>query len=45
MSGDKISILRPFGPSIAKVQLPENMIKSLNDYVEKVITDENKSKE
>ena len=45
MSGDKISILRPFGPSIAKVQLPENMIKSLNEYVEKVITDENKSKE
>ena len=45
MSGDKISILRPFGPSIAKVQLPENMIKSLNDYVEKVIIDENKSKE
>ena len=45
MSGDKISILRPFGPSIAKVQLPENMIKALNDYVEKVITDENKSKE
>ena len=45
MSGDKINILRPFGPSIAKVQLPENMIKSLNDYVEKVITDENKSKE
>ena len=45
MSGDKINILRPFGPSIAKVQLPENMIKSLNEYVEKVITDENKSKE
>ena len=45
MSGDKISILRPFGPSIAKFQLSENMIKSLNDYVEKIILDENKSRE
>ena len=45
MSGGKINIMRPFGPSIAKLEFPENIINSLNEYTEKVITDEAKSKD
>ena len=36
--------LRPFGPSIAKVQLPDEIINSLNEYVDKTILDQEKSK-
>ena len=42
MNGGKIDILRPFGPSIAKLEIPDNIIKSLNEYAEKVILDEAK---
>ena len=45
MSGGKINIMRPFGPSIAKLEFPENIIKLLNEYTEKVISDEAKSKD
>ncbi len=39
-----ISVSRPFGPSIAKVQIPQELIDSLNNYVDKIIEDENKIK-
>ena len=39
-----ISISRPFGPSIAKVQIPQELVNSLNNYVDKIIEDENKLK-
>ena len=42
MNSGKIDILRPFGPSIAKLEIPGNIIKSLNEYTEKVILDEAK---
>ena len=42
MNSGKIDILRPFGPSIAKLEIPGNIIKSLNEYAEKVISDEAK---
>ncbi len=45
MSEDKINIIRPFGPSIAKVELPIIIIEKLNDYVDEIIEDEKKSKE
>ena len=45
MSEDKINIIRPFGPSIAKVELPIIIIEKLNDYVDQIIEDEKKSKE
>ena len=41
----KIQISRPFGPAIAKVVMPEELLEKLNSYVEKVIVDEKKSKE
>ena len=45
MPENKIQILRPFGPSIAKVKLTENLIEKLNNYVEKIIDDEKKLKQ
>ena len=41
----KIQISRPFGPAIAKVVMPEELLEKLNSYVEKVIVDEKKLKE
>ena len=45
MTETKIHILRPFGPSIAKFDIPKDIIKTLNDHVDKIIIDEKKSKE
>jgi hypothetical protein len=45
MSDFKIEVFRPFGPSIAKIQIPENIVGKLNDYVDKIIIDEKKSEE
>jgi hypothetical protein len=45
MSENQITILRPFGPSIAKVKLPNELIDSLNDYIDKTILDEEKIKQ
>ena len=42
---NKIQIFRPFGPSVAKVIMPEKIIELLNEYVDKVIDDKKKSKE
>ena len=35
-----ISISRPFGPSIAKVQIPLELVDNLNNYVDEIIEDE-----
>ena len=37
-----LEILRPFGPSIAKITMPEELIKNINNYVDKTILDEEK---
>ena len=42
---NKMQISRPFGPSIAKVVMPDDLINIINDYVEKIIADEKKSKD
>ena len=42
---NKMQISRPFGPSIAKVVMPDDLINTINDYVEKIIADEEKSKD
>ncbi len=36
-------LIRPFGPTIAKVKMPEGLINILNTYVEKVIQNKNQS--
>jgi len=39
-----IQILRPFGPSIVKLSIPDDLVKKLNDYTDRIILDEEKIK-
>ena len=39
-----IQIAKPFGPSIAKIKIPDQMILKLNNYIDDIIKDEKKSK-
>ena len=41
----QIHISKPFGPTIAKVKIPQELIDTLNNYVDKIITDEKKANE
>jgi len=44
--GDElIKVIRPFGPSIARVKMPNDLVQNLNEYIDKIILDENKSKD
>ena len=38
-------VIRPFGPTIAKVSMSENLVKELNDYVDKTLVDKKKTEE
>ncbi len=40
----EVHIAKPFGPSIAKVTIPKEIILTLNNYVDDIINDEKKSK-
>ena len=40
-----IEIKKPFGPSIAKIIMPGEVISSMNAYVEEIIKDNAKSKD
>ena len=42
---DNFIISRPFGPSVAKVTIPEDIIKNLNQYIDETIIDVKKAKE
>ena len=44
MDENKLQILTPFGPSIAKVKIPEKIIKTINDHVDEVRASEKISK-
>jgi len=39
-----LEILQPFGPSIAKVSIPKEIINSMNNYVDEILKDNKKSK-
>ena len=45
MSKENYFIIRPFGPSIVKLRMPENLVNKLNTYVDKIISDKKKSLE
>ena len=45
MPESKFEILRPFGPSIIKIEIPKEMIETLNNFVDQVIIDEKRLKE
>ena len=40
---EDLEILQPFGPSIAKVSIPEEMIKLMNNYIDEIVKDQKKS--
>ena len=40
-----MKVIRPFGPTIAKVSMSENLVKELNDYVDKTLVDKKKTEE
>ena len=42
---NNIQILKPFGPSVIKVKIPEKIIKELNNYIDDVVENQIKSKE
>jgi len=42
---EAIKIVRPFGPSIARVKIPNDLIEILNSHVDKIISDEKKTKD
>ena len=44
MSDDIVKTSRPFGPSLANAKMPNELVKKLNDYIDDVIKDEEKSK-
>ena len=44
MSQTELIVLQPFGPSIVKVKIPENIINNINKYIDDVINNEEKSK-
>jgi len=39
----KIEIIKPFGPAVAKVEIPENILKELNKYTDNLIQNQEKS--
>ena len=39
-----MKVIRPFGPSIAKVSIPEDLIKKLNDYLDQITLNNEKIK-
>ena len=45
MEKEDFKVLRPFGPTIAKVRIPDNLVKELNDYTDEIINNEQKKKD
>jgi uncharacterized protein (TIGR02466 family) len=39
----EINILRPFGPSIIKIKMPDELVIKMNEYVDTIIADQKKS--
>ena len=44
MEKTNISIAKPFGPTIAKVSIPNDIILKLNNYIDEIIKDEKQAK-
>ena len=40
----KLERIKPFGPSILKVKIPDSIVNDLNSYVDRIISDTEKSK-
>ena len=44
-NGQVVKVIRPFGPSIAKTKMPKELVDTLNEYIDQIIPDEDKSVE
>ena len=42
---NELKVIKPFGPTIARVKMSNELIKVLNDYVDKTTSDKNKIKD
>jgi uncharacterized protein (TIGR02466 family) len=42
---DKLNIMRPFGPSIGTATIPKTLIDKINNFIDEISKDKNKSKE
>tara|TARA_Y100000590_G_scaffold460076_1_gene618600 strand:- start:118 stop:768 length:651 start_codon:yes stop_codon:yes gene_type:complete len=45
MSKEEFNLIRPFGPPVMKVRIPEEIIHTLNNYVDEIVKNKKKSKE
>jgi len=41
---NRLDLIKPFGPWIAKINIPDDILLKLNNYVDQIIIDEEKSK-
>jgi len=39
----EIKLVKPFGPSILKAEIPDDVLQKLNNYIDKIVEDEQKS--
>ena len=39
-----MQVLSPFGPQVAKIEIPLDLIEKLNNYTDEIIVNENKKK-
>jgi len=42
---NELKVIKPFGPSIARVKMPNDLIDNLNNYIENIILDKKKSED
>ena len=42
---ENFKIVKPFGPSVVKVKIPEDIIDKLNSYIDEIIKNEQKTSE
>jgi hypothetical protein len=42
---EEFKIIKPFGPTIVKVKIPDEIINDLNNYIDQIIENEKKSSE
>tara|TARA_B100000963_G_scaffold204200_1_gene177844 strand:- start:857 stop:1498 length:642 start_codon:yes stop_codon:yes gene_type:complete len=42
---NELKVIKPFGPSIARIKMPNDLINNLNKYIEDTILDKKKSEE
>ena len=41
---EAVKVIRPFGPSIARVKMPEALVDNINSYIDEIVADKSKSK-